>query len=235
MAVILGTLLGLTTIGSFIEYKSRQILLWLLHGAFLILWFIALTVLLGMTVWTEVRLFHRLREKDQTKNLEVSVVLDRWETAVWYSRHNDNNNHNVSNKTEDVIPSTWLCELQQRFNCTGFVHGCCIPELCYDLSAIPDYFYQVCPFCPPSDEAYYVYNKSNPDDGELVSNTTFYFGNQTCTTLITSNIHYHVLAFTIVVVVSYVLLWCGVALLYFTRQSSASLRRWGSTIVVEGG
>ncbi|KEG10618.1 hypothetical protein DQ04_03501020 [Trypanosoma grayi] len=125
-ALVFGIILWLFTIFGFMWIRQRQMMFLLVYVGFLVMLFIALLVLIIAAA---------VYDKDaRVSVMDPSSFFDAWERGV--------NDTYTGNKYD-------ICSLQERFNCSGFRDGCCLPGECYNASDPPQWVSRVCPKCPP--------------------------------------------------------------------------------------
>ena len=137
VSIIFGIILWLFAVFGFNWIRQRNILLLLVYVGFLIVLFL---ILLGSIVAGSVF------DADIERRIKQANFLKEWMDAT-------------GNTTDGQLSP--LCSLQQRFNCSGFVYGCCrafneTPGAdnvgsCYDRlpnGSYPWWVAEVCPDCP---------------------------------------------------------------------------------------
>ncbi|ORC87422.1 uncharacterized protein TM35_000222210 [Trypanosoma theileri] len=174
-ALILGIILWLFTIFGFIWIRKRQMVFLLVYVALLVILFIALIVLI---------IIAGIYDRDvRVSVMDPSLFLYSWERGV-----NDTKNK----KNYDI------CFLQERFNCSGFHFGCCVPELCYNASEPPEWVEQVCPICP-----------SFPPMSPVV-----------CTGVVYSTVRKNMGGFLVIIFFSMILVVAGVLFAFLSRSAN---------------
>ncbi|KAH9578984.1 Tetraspanin/Peripherin [Trypanosoma melophagium] len=174
-ALILGIILWLFTIFGFIWIRQRQMMFLLVYVALLVFLFVALIVLIIVAA---------IYDRDARVNvMDPKLFLYSWERSV-----------NDTKKGENYD----ICNLQERFNCSGFQFGCCVPEDCYNASEPPEWVEQVCPVCP-----------SFPPMSTVV-----------CTGVVYSTVRKNMGGFLVIIFFSMVLVVAGILFAFLSRSAN---------------
>ncbi|RNF10545.1 hypothetical protein TraAM80_01470 [Trypanosoma rangeli] len=124
-ALVFGIILWLFTIFGFMWIRQRQMMFLLVYVGYLVVLFIALfALIIAATVY----------DRDtQVALMDPAKLMDAWRRGV---------NDTKADRRYDI------CFLQQRYNCSGFRDGCCLPGACYNTSDPPKWVETACPVCP---------------------------------------------------------------------------------------
>lgn len=142
VSIIFGILLWLFAMGGFNWVKQKYVFLVMVYGSFLIiLIFTLVAVIIAAGV------FDAQVQDQANSESSAQFYLEQWQT-------------NVRTNTSSGYSS--ICDLQQKFNCSGFRYYCCVPctgnpsrdpSCCYPLingTIVPANVSSICPACGPS-------------------------------------------------------------------------------------
>eukprot|EP00758_Cryptobia_borreli_P012735 Tbor_TRINITY_DN5770_c0_g2::TRINITY_DN5770_c0_g2_i1::g.19714::m.19714 len=166
---------GFFSLFGFNWIRRRNILFLLVYVAFLIILMVTLTVVL-ITVGAY-----------DSQASEKSTSPDDAFLKTWIKQ---------ANSTDPTTGFSPLCQLQAQFNCSGFVYGCCTPEVCYNETSPPHWVSEVCPICPK----------------------TPYPASKRCTKVFYSTLTRNLGGFLVICSFSFLLILCGMLLSALSRK-----------------